>query len=235
MVRLGSCRAVLVVLVLLMDLPALAEVDEALLTDGWSEVLFDGKAPNRFEAFGEDGVAVISERSVSLLQKSLSVDLQKNPVLTWRWQVTIAAPPTDLGVKGGDDRSLALYVAFPFVPEEAGVMERMQRAIVEKTIGKRAPGRVLIYIWGGEGKRDDRMFSPYMDDAGMMTILRPASTETGRWQSEGVDIAEDYRRSFGTEPPDPMSIAIGADTDDTESMVRSMIVDLAFIGGSPDF
>ena len=222
-------RAWLVGLALLIGLPALAGVDEALLAEGWSEVIFDGKTPNRFTPDGSGGVAVISDGTVSLLQRPLSVDLQKNPVLTWRWRVDREAPPTDLSIKGGDDRSIAVYVAFPYRPEEASLMERMKRALVESTVGTKAPGRVLVYVWGGEGVRGDHLPNPYLGEAGMTTILRPAGSKTGVWQDESIDIAEDYRNRFRSEPSNPISIAIGADSDDTLSKVQAVITDLTFI------
>ncbi len=222
-------RAWLVGLALLIGLPALAGVDEALLAEGWSEVVFDGKTPNRFELYEDGGVAVFSEGTVSLLQRPLSVDLERSPVLTWGWRVDRAVPPTDLSIKGGDDRSLAVYIAFPFQPEKASLMERTKRAIVESLVGEEAPGRVLVYVWGGKGKRGDHVPNPYLGEAGMTTILRPAGSETGVWQDESIDVAEDYRNSFASEPPDPISIAIGADSDDTMSEIQAVITGLTFI------
>lgn len=232
MLRLDLRCTWLAILALFVGVPVLAAVDEALLDAGWREVTFDGKIANRFTPDGTGGVAVQSDKSVSLVQRPLDVDLEATPHLSWRWRVDAPVPPTNLAVKGEDDRSLALYVAFPFVPEEAGVMERMKRAIVEKLAGKEAPGRVLMYVWGGQGDRGDRVQSPYLGDAGMMTILRPARTEAETWFDETVDVAEDYRRTFGSEPPDPASIAIGADTDDTESLVLGVVADLLFVGAA---
>ena len=235
MALLDLGRVWLAAFALLVGFSALAGTDEALLADGWSDVLFDGKTPNRFEVFEDGGIAVTSDNSVSLLQRPLSVDLEKTPLLAWRWRVTEAAPATDLTVKGEDDRSLALYVAFPFVAEEAGVFERMRHAFIEKLTGKATPGRVLVYIWGGEGARGDRVPSPHLGNAGMMTILRPANTASGPWFDEAIDIAEDYRIAFGSEPPAPVSLAIGADTDDTLSTARAVVTDLAFIARSKAF
>ncbi|MEZ5934391.1 MAG: DUF3047 domain-containing protein [Alphaproteobacteria bacterium] len=207
-------------------------VDSTLLAEGWSEVTFDGKAPNRFTPSPSDGVVVESDDSVSLLQRDVEVDLDRTPCLTWRWQVSEPAPPSDLTVRGEDDRSLALYVAFPFDAEHATAFEHMQRAVVEKLAGKEAPGRVLMYVWGGDGARGDRVESPHLGESGMMTILRPARTETGIWFEETVDVAEDYRRIFESEPPDPITIAIGADTDDTQSMAKGAVADMAFVSKS---
>lgn len=228
MLGLNLDRAALTVLAFLISVPVFAEVDEALLASGWEEVTFDGKIANRFSANGADAIAVESEGSVSLLQRPLDVDLEATPLLAWNWQVMAAAPPTDLAVRGEDDRSLALYIAFPFVPEEAGVMERMKRAVIESTVGKDAPGRVLVYVWGGKGARGERVPSPHLGKAGAMIILRPAKTPLGEAFDETVDIAADYRDAFGSEPPAPLSLAIGADTDDTKSMAKGLITGLEF-------
>lgn len=216
------------VLALLWAGGALADMGEGLRAEGWREVTFDGKMPNRF-AQDEAGIVVESEGSVSLLQRPVEVDLAMTPRLTWRWRATSSVPPTDLTVKGEDDRALALYVAFPFVPEEASVMERMKRAVVETVAGEEAPGRVLMYVWGGDGERGDRVRSPHLGASGMMTILRPASVSAEGWFEESVDLADDYRMIFGSEPPDPLYVAIGADTDDTETKVEGVVADLGFV------
>lgn len=234
MAVLDLLRGAVIVGVLLVTAPVFAETDEGLRAKGWEEVLFDGKVANRFEALGESGIAVSSEGSVSLLQRPFVVDLERTPLLTWRWQVQEAAPPTDLRIKGEDDRSLALYVAFPYQPEQAGLWERMWRGIVERVAGKEAPGRILVYVWGGEGTRGERVPSPHLGKAGMMTILRPATSETGSWQAETVDIAEDYRQTFGSEPPDPISIAISADTDDTRTRASGLVEGITFVDRAGD-
>ncbi|MEM7044859.1 MAG: DUF3047 domain-containing protein [Pseudomonadota bacterium] len=233
MILLNLGRVWLVVVALSIGLPAVALVDESLVADGWQEVTFDGKTPNRFRTDVAGELLVESEKSVSLIQRSIDVNIARTPRLSWRWRVVRQVPPTDLATKGEDDRTLALYVAFPFVPAEASAFERMRRAVIEKFAGSEAPGRVLMYVWGGEGARGDRVISPYLGDAGIITILRPAGSETQTWQDEIVDIAEDYRQTFGSEPPDPISLAIGADSDDTQTTALGAITDLAFVGTSP--
>ena len=222
-------RTWLGVFALVIGFPAWAtNVDQTLLADGWLEITFDGKTPNRFSPDGTGGIVVMSDKSVSLIRRPLSVDLDKTPLLSWRWQVTMPAPPADLSVKGEDDRSLALYIAFPFVAKEATVFERMRRSLIEAIAGDEAPGRVLTYVWGGDADRGERLRSPYFGDSGMITVLRPANAP-GQWFEERVDIASDYQRVFGSPAPDPVSIAIGSDSDDTESMVEGIVADLGFV------
>lgn len=210
---------------------AFADVDQPLASEGWQEMPFDGKAANRFTLTKDGALQVDSNSSVSVLQKSVTVDIETKPILRWRWCVTEPAPATDLAIKGEDDRSLAVYVAFPFVPEEASAFQKMERRIVEKTAGPDTPGRILMYVFGGKRDRGTIVESPHLGEAGMMKILRPAAgTPAGEWFEETVDIAKDYRKAFGTEPPPPMSLAISADTDDTESRSRGLVMDLGFVG-----
>ncbi len=223
-------RCVLAGALALVMLPDLVQGRMHRLLDitGWQEITFDGKTPNEFRQTSDGGIQVESRQSVSVLQRPLMVDIADKPILRWRWRVDRAAPASDLSAKGGDDRSLVIYVAFPFVETEANLFERVKRSIVESVAGEDAPGRILSYVWGGEGARGDLVPSPYYGDAGIQKILRPADSPTGAWFEEAVDVAADYRATFGSEPPDPMNIAISADSDDTGTVVAATVVDLAF-------
>lgn len=207
-----------------------AGVDEALEDQGWAEMLFDNRKPNEFTISGQDGVNIVSKESVSLLRMPVEVDIEATPTLHWRWCLTEAAPSTPLSIKGADDRSLAVYIAFPFVAKEATPIERIRRKIVEAVLGKDAPGRVLMYVWGGELERETVVESPHLGESGMMKILRTASTPSHQWFRERIDIAKDYRAAFGSSPPNPLYIAVSADTDDTLSSSRGVITDLEFFG-----
>lgn len=228
LVRFVLCYAVFMLFFLSAE-NVTAEVDKALQAEGWEELVFDRKQANHFIARDDGVIEVVSESSVSLLKMPLAVDIETQQTLRWRWCVIDAAPATELAIKGADDRSLAIYVAFPFIAEEATAFERIDRKIVEATVGKDAPGRVLMYVWGGDEDRGTIVDSPYFGDFGMMKILRATDTPSGQWFTENVDIAEDYRRSFGKPPPDPLYIAISADTDDTKSTANGAVMGLEFI------
>ncbi|MDX1542277.1 MAG: DUF3047 domain-containing protein, partial [Geminicoccaceae bacterium] len=173
---------------------------------------------------GADGaIQVESERGVSLIQRPVDVDVRATPILTWRWRVDEGVPPTDLTEKGGDDRSLAIYVTFPFRPEEASFFERMKRQLVEAVAGAAAPGRVISYVFGGDGARGDLQPNPWFGEAGATVILRPASATRGEWFEERVDLAADYERVFGSPPDDPTHLAISADSDDTRSRIQAAV------------
>jgi hypothetical protein len=209
---------------------AYAVVGPELLAKGWRELPNPHKAENVFSRGPEGAIEVVSEDSVSTLYRPVAVNLAERPILTWRWRVDEAAPATDLAAKGEDDCSLALYVGFPYDPGRASFFERLKRPLVESWAGADAPGRVLRYVFCGAHERGEVVESPYLGSAGVIEVLRPTDAATGKWFEERVDLAADYRRAFGNEPPDPSQVAIQADTDNTESASRAAIADLAFVG-----
>ncbi len=221
-----------VALVLLLSLApgiAWAVLTPQLKAQGWRELLNPHKPENHFR-LGRDGVIeVVSDDSVSTLYRPVDINLEKRPILTWRWRVDQPAPATDLAAKDQDDCSLAVYVGFPYRPGEASWFERMKRPLVEAWAGEDAPGRVLRYVFCGRGERGEVVKSPYLGAAGMIKILRPAASPTGQWFAEQVDVAADYRQAFDERPQDPTQIAVEADTDDTHSASRAEVADLAFM------
>ena len=216
---------------LLIFAPGLAQavVAPELEAKGWREVPNPNKKENVFRAGPDGAIEVVSDDSVSTLYTPVEVDLDQRPVLRWRWRVDEPAPATDLSVKGQDDCSLAVYVGFPFDPEQASFFERLKRPLVESWVGDDAPGRVLRYVFCGSHERGEVVESPYLGSAGVIKVLRPADSPTGVWFEEQVDLAADYRDAFGEEPPDPTQLAIQADTDNTHSKSRAYIADIAFV------
>ncbi len=207
-----------------------AVVGPELTALGWRELPNPNKAENTFALGAEGAIEVRSENSVSTLYRPVEVDIRERPVLTWRWRVDEAAPATDLSIKGQDDCSLAVYVGFPYQAEDASLLERMERSVVESVAGEDAPGRVLRYVFCGRHQRGEVVASPHLGSAGFVRVLRPAGSPSGAWFAEQVDVAADYRQAFGEEPPNPSQIAIQADTDNTGTASRALVADLTFVG-----
>ena len=89
---------------------------------------------------------------------------------------------------------------------------------------------MLAYVFGGKQRRGEVVASPHLGSAGFMRVLRPADSPTGEWFEERVDLAKDYRQGFGENPPDPVQLAISADTDNTGSSSRGLVKGFAFLG-----
>lgn len=211
-------------------MPALADVGEELAGLGWRELVFRDKRPNRFAAAEGSGVRVEGGGAVSVLYRDLAgVDLAATPVLAWRWRVDAAPPPTDLARKGGDDRALAVYVGFAFDAARAGAVERGRWAVLRRLAGRELPGRVLTYLWGGDGRAEDWFDNPYLDGAGRMRVLRGPDAPLGEWFGERVDLAADHEAAFGERPTAPRQLSISADSDDTASRAAGTVAGLGFL------
>lgn len=211
---------------LLAPLTASADVGPALEKAGWRELVFRGRQANHFEARGE-GVGVVSRQSVSVLWRDVEAAPSSTPLLRWRWRVEEAVPATDLSRKGGDDRSLAVYVAFAFDEAKAGLWERTKRAALGAFTDDPLPGRVLTYVWGGEGP-EGWFTNPHLPGGGMLRILRGQGAPQGRWLDEEVDLAADYRAAFGSAPTMVTGLGISADSDDTGTLAAGEVAGLDF-------
>jgi len=203
--------------------------DEGLVTQGWRILSFDGQAQNRFLSHANGKIEVKTEKSVSVLYKKIDVDLTATPRLQWAWKVDKPIPATDLTKRGQDDRSLALYVSFPFDEERAGFWERFIRSLVVTFKGEDTPGRVLSYVWGGSVPRGTVLESPYLKSAGALIALKGAGDATGTWHHEVVNIAQDYERVFGVPANQPYQIAISADSDDSGASGRGYVRNIRFV------
>ncbi len=221
----------LLALALLLAAPAaVADGPDATLTAaGWQELRFDDKTPNSYSALEDGGVRITTNASVSMLYRpETAASLAQTPMLRWRWRVLEAGPATDLTVKGADDRPAALYVSFPYDSARASFWERMRRPLVEMSQGADAPGKVLVYVWGGKQPRGTRFDSPYMGSASGNWVLRSGAAPTGTWFEEAVDLVADFEAAFGYAPPDPVQIAVSADSDDSAARSVAEITEIRF-------
>ncbi|MFZ3581002.1 DUF3047 domain-containing protein [Loktanella sp. DJP18] len=135
---------------------------------------------------------------------------------SWTWDVSEGVPPTDLSVKGGDDRNLAVY--FVFVPQ--AVAADLASADIRALLG-RDDVRVLQYAYGGSNPVGAVLPSPYGTPGTGVTIpLRQAGTGS---HSESVDLSSDYARAFGGQPGALIGLAVSGDSDDTKSTIRAAV------------
>jgi hypothetical protein len=185
--------------------------------NSWQEQRFALFSSNAY-TFGGDRLEVRSDGTVSLVWSRLPETSWGARGADWRWSVDRSVPATDLRLKGGDDRNLALY--FVFLPEaeaRASGRDGIRRLLAADD------ARVLVYVWGGAGGQPRIQDSPYLGARGKTVALRPAGTGTA---TESVDLAADHRAAFGTEPGALVGIAVSADSDDTSSTIRAVVSDL---------
>ena len=201
-------------------------VDPALAVSGWMELVIPGKTPTRYARTADGALEARSEASVSILYRMLGPKERNSRVMAWRWRVDLAVPPTDPARAGTDDRDLAVHVWFP-VSDEQGLWKALGGAI-SSVFGIPRMGKSITYVFGGSGERGQRLVNPHHDPDGVIVLLRPSGTATGQWFSERVDFAGDYWQAFGAAAPEPMYVAVSADSDDTGTHGTARIADIQF-------
>lgn len=232
-IRFRIAAAVVAIAVSMLSLPLLANIElpQALADEGWEEITFDGKVPNHYEVCGDGCVRVETDHSVSMIGREVEVDLQVNQTLSWEWRIERPVLMSDLSKKGGDDRAIAVYIAFEFDPASASLGEILLRPVVKAFRGADAPGRGISYVWGGDQDRGTMVASPYQEDSAVIVIKRTSADPIGEWMTEQVDFVADYRQAFGVDPIGITHVLISADSDDVASPNRAEVRALRF-GGS---
>ena len=128
-----------------------------------------------------------------------------------------------MGDAGADDRPLAVHVAF--VPETQSWWQGLRRGTAE-LFGIPLPGKVLTYVWGGDGERGVSLANPHYPDEGRLIVLRPGIASLAQWQEERIDLIADFAAAFGHPPPPLLYIAISSDTDDRGGESLGWIADI---------
>ena len=203
----------------------LAEVSPRLAADGWEEITFDDYLENRWVDV-EGGVRVFSDGGISIIFRRLDADLEKTPILTWRWRTDNAPAPTDLSKRSGEDRALSVYVAFPHESDRATFAESLRYNVVRLAQGEDTPGRILSFVWGGMRPRGSLLKRSGTD---ALRILRTPEDAVDTWLEERLDIVAQFQEAFGWDPPNPTHIGITSDSDDTGRAIDAMVVDIRYV------
>lgn len=207
------------------DGPAIAPGLEAA---GWTLFSDPRWAPARFGLAGDGSIEAVADNGTSLIWKKVADADAGRRYLAWQWRVDETMPPTDITVKGGDDRPLAIHVWFMVPPERQTTWQALRASVLEFVFGLPVHGRVLTYVWGGTGNRGDSQHNPHIGEDSWMIVLRPGRAPTGEWFAETRDLEADYRAAFGEAPPLRGIVAIAADAEDTATRSRALVRGLRF-------
>ncbi len=197
----------------------------------WREIRLSDSVPaNAFRVREWDGVAaleVVSERSMSLLARAVTVDLRATPVLCWRWRVDAPLQRADMATRAGDDYAARVYLSLRLPPAELGLALRAQLAIARAIWGPEVPDAALNYVWDNRLPPGTVRPNAYTARA-IMIVQRSGAADAGRWVWERRDLAADAARHFGASAV-PAQLAVTADTDNTGESARAGFADLHFV------
>ena len=231
----SSVRCALCCLALLVSLPAAAQpvwvgrFDRGMAP--WQEVRLKADLkPNTFTVREWDGVSALevkSDASMSLLGRPLEVDLQRTPVLCWRWRVDAPLQSADLTQRSGDDYAARLYVSLALPDAEKSLGLRAQLGIARSIWGPSVPDAAINYVWDNRQPVGTERPNAYTDRT-TMVVLRSGAADAGGWVQERRNVGRDVARLYGASAR-PVQLAVTADTDNTRETARAGFAELHWV------
>jgi len=164
---------------------------------GWEPKEFKGlTAYSLVEMDGRKVLKAVSEASASALIREIKADPAKTPMLSWSWKIEGTLPGGDGRSKAGDDFAARVYVVFPSF-------------FFWNT-------RALNYVWANKLPVGRTWPNAFAGDNVMMMAVNSGNGQAGQWVDHRRDLAADFRRCFGEEPPGIGAIAVMTDSDNTK-------------------
>ncbi len=160
----------------------------------WKEKSF--KDNTRYIAGLENGVGILSakaENSASALFLTRKINIQKTPILNWRWRLQAFNGATDHLSKGEDDFPARIYVVV-----RDGIFPWQTLAI--------------NYVWA-EGQIEKAFWPNPFTEKAIMVPIAQGRESIGEWREEKVDIVADFKRLFDRDIDVIDGVAIMTDAD----------------------
>lgn len=203
---------------------------------GWQPYSVRADVPRtRFELAEVDGRLALRARaaaSASALVHRLDADPARTPRLVWQWRVDSLVEGADLTRKSGDDFPARLYVLFDRDRAALSFGERTWRALAKLVYGEEPPLAALCYVWDNRHPVGSSVWSAYTERVRVI-VVESGAERLGQWVAEERDLAEDYRRAFGAEPPRIVGVVVAADTDNTGATTQAFFGDIQLGARTP--
>jgi len=199
------------------------------LPEGWEQIRFgENESSTTYALTQAESTVVVQARSdngASALITRQRVNLNRYPILEWRWMVESFPEGADVAKNTTDDAAARIYVTFDY--DDLGVVDRLKLMLLRRVGYSEAPSRALNYLWATRLDRDEVQGSSYTDQIQMLAV-RSGSRQVGQWVRERRNVLADYRRVFGEDPPPVNGVAIMTDTDNTGSTAKAYYGDIVF-------
>ena len=177
---------------------------------GWKTQVFKGQTTYRVAKIdGEQALKADSENAASGLYYEHRIDLQKTPVLNWRWRIENRMGKIDEQAKSGDDFAARVYVV-----KSGGLAFWNKKAV--------------NYVWSNVSPIGKSWPNPFAGDHVMMLAVRSPTDNTGTWYSEKRNVRADFKQLTGEDIQFIDAVAIMTDTDNAHGKATAYYGDIYF-------
>lgn len=177
---------------------------------GWKTEEFKGQT--QYQITNIEGIQALkadSNAAASGLFCEQRIDLQKTPIMNWRWRVENRLANVNEQTKTGDDFAARVYVVV-----SGGLIFWNTKAI--------------NYVWASTSPKDKTWPNPFAGDHVMMVAMRSSSDKIGTWYTEKRNIRADFKKLMGVDVPYIDAVAIMTDTDNAKGKASSCYGDIYF-------
>lgn len=199
----------------------------------WRVVQLDKKvSPTRYRIIRWDDVFAIeavAERSMALLARPFEIDLNRTPVLCWRWRVDAPLVKADMATKAGDDYAARVYISFSMPSSALDFMTRAKLKLARSIYGDDVPDAAINYVWDNRYPAGTRKPNAYTDRTRMI-VAESGAANAGKWVVARHDVLQDAVAEFSSDQVRLIQISVAADTDNTGESARAGFTDFHFVG-----
>ncbi len=232
-----------VVMVSLCAAPCWGQADEIVWLDRftresvevpapWRVVQLDRKVPpTRYRITLWDGHYAIeagTDHSMALLARPVEIDLNRTPVLCWRWRVDAPLVKADMATKAGDDYAARVYVSFAMPASELSFVTRIKLNLVRSIYGDAVPDAAINYVWDNRYPIGTRKPNAYTGRTRMI-VAESGAANAGKWAIARHDVQQDMVAEFDTNQARLIQLSVAADTDNTGERARAGFADFHFV------
>lgn len=175
------------------------------LPEGWQIKVNHGTPDISTIARPEGTVIHLKSRKSSFaLERSIDIDPNQFPFLTWQWSVSQLPNGGDFRRSATDDQAAQVLVAFP-------------------------DRRVLSYIWDSTAPKGTMQSASSVPLVHVFAVVcRSGSSELNQWLSETRNLVEDFQKAYGRRPTQVKGIRLQINSQHTGSFAESYFGDVSF-------
>ena len=201
------------------------------LPPGWKPLTFKKIERHTTYSLVKDNDTVVikatAEASASGLTREIKINPKEYPIIQWRWKASNILKKGDVKRKDGDDYPARIYITFEYDPSKLSFFEKAKYETIKLLYGQYPPLGAINYIWESKAPVGTVVPNPYTDRV-MMFVVESGSAKLNQWAVEERNVYEDYKKTFGGEPPMISGVAIMTDTDNTGESTTAYYGDIVF-------
>jgi len=207
--------------------------ESAAVPAPWRVVQLNAQVtPTLYRVRRWDGVMAIeasADHSMALLARPLQADLQRTPVLCWRWRVDAPLLKADMATKAGDDYAARVYVSFSLPGSELDYLTRAKLALARAIYGDAVPDAVINYVWDNRYPVGTRKPNAYTDRSRNI-VAETGAANAGKWVVARHDVQRDMLSEFNSAQARLIQISVATDTDNTGERAHAGFADFHLVG-----